>query len=52
MPAEHEGFSQLKGVKGAASEVFPEDQPIERSQKGMLRCFLVSTWVSVRQLFG
>src|SRR5713101_418255 len=51
IPAEHEGFSRLRVVKCAASAVFPEDQTIKRSQRGMLRCFLVSAWVSVRQLF-
>ena len=47
IPAEHEGFSRLKLVKSAASAVFPEYPEIERSQKGMLRCLLVST-VGVR----
>jgi len=45
-------FSRLRVVKGAASAFFPEDQRIGRSQKGMLRCFLVVVHASVRQLFG
>src|SRR5216683_5116991 len=44
IPAEHERLSRLRVMKGAASAVFPEDQAIERSQKGMLKGFSVSTW--------
>jgi len=44
IPAERERLSRLRVMKGAASAVFPEDQAIERSQKGMLKCFSVSTW--------
>ena len=52
IPAEHEGFSRLKLVKSAASAVFSEYPEIERSQKGMLRGLLVSTWMSVQTIFS
>jgi hypothetical protein len=41
IPAEQEGFSRLRIVKGAASAVFSECPKIGRSQKGMLKLFLV-----------
>jgi hypothetical protein len=53
IPAEHEGLSRLRGVKGAASAVFSEYPKIGRSQKGMLRRFLaVVHGCPFGQLFG